>query len=123
MKITRILHHSVNVEGHLDRETEFYRSVLSLEEVERPEIPGVAGRWFSVGDAQVHLVDAPAGSEPIRPTGPHECFGVEDLDQTIAELKERGISYRRASQGQTVQIWIVSPLGNTIELQQDPTYR
>jgi hypothetical protein len=86
----------------------------------RPEIPGVDGRWFTAGDGQVHLVDAPMAGEGIDPTGPHFCLGVDDLDAAVAELEERGIPYLRATQPvDVVQIWIVDPAGNTVELQQD----
>jgi catechol 2,3-dioxygenase-like lactoylglutathione lyase family enzyme len=120
MKLTRILHHSVNVEGGLAGAEDFYRQLLALGDLSRPEIPGIDGHWFGIADAQVHLVDAPAGPGPIRPAGPHVCFGVEDLDAAVAELEAQGIDYTRGAQGTTVQIWIVDPSGNTIELQQDP---
>ena len=119
MRVTRILHHSVNVEGRLDECADFYRR-LELPGLTRPDIPGVAGRWFGAGPAQVHLVDAPAGDQVIRPTGPHVCFGVEDLDGAIAELERDGTPYLRGAQGEVVQIWVTDPAGNTIELQQDP---
>ena len=121
MKVTRILHASVNVEGTLDSAAAFYASVLGLVPAARPTIPGVAGRWFSVGDAQVHLVDAPCRGAPrIDPTGPHVCFGVEDLDAAIQELEAGGVPYERGAQGDVVQIWITDPSGFTIELQRDP---
>lgn len=120
MDVTRILHHSVNVEGKLDETTAFYRRLLSLPDLERPEIPGVGGHWFDTENAQVHLVDAPTGHRPIRPTGPHVCFGVRDLEAAVQELEGKDIAYLRALQGSVVQIWIVDPAGNTIELQQDP---
>ncbi len=119
MKVTRILHHSVNVEGDLDRCVDFYRH-LSLTSTPRPEIPGVAGHWFAVDRAQVHLVDAPAGESDIRPTGPHVCFGVEDLAAAMSELERDSIPFVRGRQGTVEQIWVADPVGNTIELQQDP---
>ncbi len=119
MKLTRILHHSVNVEGRLAESDAFYRR-MNLQGLTRPDIPGVGGRWFAAGAAQVHLVDAPQGSDMIRPTGPHVCFGVEDLDAAITELEQEGVPYVRGAQGAVVQIWIADPAGNTIELQQDP---
>jgi catechol 2,3-dioxygenase-like lactoylglutathione lyase family enzyme len=123
VKLTRILPHSVNVEGDLGGAVGFYRDLFALSDLPRPEIPGIEGHWFAVGDAQVHLVDAPAGPGPIRPAGPHVCFGVEDLDGAVAELEAQGIDYTRATQGTTVQIWIIDPSGNTVELQQDPAVR
>ena len=119
MKVTRILHHSVNVEGRLAECASFYQR-MNLPGLARPEIPGVEGRWLAAGPAQVHLVDAPQGAETIRPTGPHVCFGVEDLNGAIAELEQEGIPYVRGAQGEVVQIWVADPAGNTIELQQDP---
>lgn len=121
MKVTRILHASVNVEGCLDATAAFYTSVLGLDSTPRPTIPGVSGQWFSVGDAQVHLVDAPhRGAPRIDPTGPHLCFGVEDLDAAVGELDRAGIPYERGAQGDVAQIWVTDPSGFTLEFQADP---
>lgn len=119
MKITRLLHASVNVHGALDPSARWYREFLGLEGTERPEIPGIPGAWFSLDGTQVHLVGGPPEGTAIDPTGPHFCFGVEDLDQAVAELDSLGTPYRRAQQGDIVQIWIADPAGNTVELQQD----
>jgi catechol 2,3-dioxygenase-like lactoylglutathione lyase family enzyme len=122
VKVTRILHASINVEGSLDATRGFYAERLQLSSADRPDIPGVAGHWFQVGDAQLHLVDAPHRGVPaIDPTGPHLCVGVDDLDAAIGELDDRGIPYVRGAQGDVVQIWITDPSGFTVELQQDPS--
>jgi catechol 2,3-dioxygenase-like lactoylglutathione lyase family enzyme len=120
MRVTRTLHHSVNVEGNLAPTVEFYRRLLGLPSDDRPEIPGVGGHWFGLGNAQLHLVDADAGHGRIQPTGPHLCLAVDDLDGAIAELDAESVPYLRGAQGTTVQIWFADPAGNTIELQQDP---
>jgi catechol 2,3-dioxygenase-like lactoylglutathione lyase family enzyme len=121
MKLTRILHASVNVKDRLEPTAAFYSTILGLDPAPRPTIPGIAGQWFSVGDAQLHLVDAPhRGAPRIDPTGPHICFGVEDLDAAVAELDGAGIPYERGTQGAITQIWITDPSGFTIELQRDP---
>jgi catechol 2,3-dioxygenase-like lactoylglutathione lyase family enzyme len=122
VKVTRSLHHSVNVEGRLDDTVAFYRRLLDLDDESRPVIPGVEGHWFAVGSLQLHLVDADAGPPGIQPTGPHVCFAVEDLAAAVAELEESGIPYLEGAQGTTVQIWFVDPAGNTIEIQQDPAF-
>jgi len=119
MKVTRIAHVSVNVEANLDDTRHFYRDVFGLGDVARPDIPGVAGHWHAIGDAELHLVDAPHAGHGIDPTGPHFCVYVEDLDAAIRELDAAGIELLRGAQGDVVQIWIVDPAGNTIELQQD----
>jgi catechol 2,3-dioxygenase-like lactoylglutathione lyase family enzyme len=119
VKVTRTLHHSVNVEGRLDETVAFYRRLLELDDESRPVIPGVDGHWFAAGQIQLHLVDADEGPQAIKPTGPHVCFAVEDLPAAIAELEESGIPYVEGAQGEVVQIWFVDPAGNTIEIQQD----
>jgi catechol 2,3-dioxygenase-like lactoylglutathione lyase family enzyme len=121
VKVTRTLHHSFNVEGQLDRSVHFYQQLFDMTDDDRPTIPGVEGHWFGAGNAQLHLVDAPAGPGPIQPTGPHVCFAVADLGAAVAELEEAGIPYAEGAQGTTVQIWFADPAGNTIEIQQDPS--
>jgi catechol 2,3-dioxygenase-like lactoylglutathione lyase family enzyme len=120
VRVTRTLHHSFNVEGELAETVDFYRRLLGMSDDPRPEIPGVEGHWFGIGVVQLHLVDAPAGAGPIRPTGPHVCFAVSDLEGAIAELERDGVPYVRGAQGTTVQIWFTDPAGNTVEIQQDP---
>jgi lactoylglutathione lyase/glyoxylase I family protein len=119
MKVTRVLHVSVNVEDDLDPAREFYRRLFGLDTHARPDIPGIGGHWFALGDAELHLVDAPAGQSAIRPAGNHFCVAVEDLDAAVAELDREGVEYVRGAQGEVVQIWIADPAGNTVELQQD----
>lgn len=119
VKVTETLHHSVNVVGRLEETVAFYQQVLGLPDESRPDIPGVDGHWFTAGHAQLHLVDAEAGSQSIKPTGPHVCFAVEDLAAAVSELEAAGIPYLEGAQGTTVQIWFVDPAGNTIEIQQD----
>jgi catechol 2,3-dioxygenase-like lactoylglutathione lyase family enzyme len=120
VKVTRILHSSVNVSGRLEECDRFYSELLGLAPLVRPEIPGVEGRWFAVGDEQVHLVDAAMAGAGIDPTGPHVCLGVDDLEAAVAELDARAIPYVRASQpGGVEQVWVSDPAGNTVELQHD----
>ena len=122
MKVTRLHHVSVNSNGaDLDEMVRFYREVIGLGDEDRPDIPGIPGHWHTLGDQQLHLVGAPAKGAGIDPTGHHYCVNVDDLDGAVAELEAQGIEYVRAVQGPgTVQIWVVDPAGNTIELQQDP---
>ncbi len=119
MRVTRTLHHSVNVQGQLSGSVDFYRRLLELPDEPRPVIPGVEGHWFGAGGIQLHLVDAPADGT-IQPTGPHVCFAVADLRAAVAELEAADIPFVEGAQGTTVQIWFVDPAGNTIEIQQDP---
>ena len=125
MKVTRFHHVSVNANGtSLDEMVGFYGNLLGLDDADRPDIPGIPGHWHTVGDLQLHLVGAPSRGPGIDPTGHHFCVAVEDLDEAVSELEAKGIDYERAVQGPgTVQIWIIDPAGNTIELQQETASR
>jgi catechol 2,3-dioxygenase-like lactoylglutathione lyase family enzyme len=130
MRVTGVQHVSIATgPGGLDELVAFYRDVLGLPDLVRPDIPGLDGHWFALGDRQLHLVDdpRPPSGRGIDPTGPHFCVEVDDLDAAVAELTGRGIEHLRATQQrpgtdqEAVQIWITDPAGNTIELQQgDP---
>ena len=56
----------------------FYRDVLGLAEIEKPEeLKARGGAWFQVGALQLHL-----GVDPEQETPPskrHVCFLVDDL--------------------------------------------
>jgi catechol 2,3-dioxygenase-like lactoylglutathione lyase family enzyme len=121
MKVNRFHHVSVNChDASLDDMVAFYGGLFELDDVPRPEIPGVGGHWHAVGEQQLHVVAAPPRGTPIDSTGNHYCVAVDDLDAAIAELEARSVPYRRGVQGESVvQIWLNDPAGNTIELQQD----
>ena len=121
MKVTGFHHVSVNRhDAALTDMVSFYAGLFGLESKERPEIPGVPGHWFNVSGQELHVVGAAPRGTDIDSTGNHFCITVEDLEQAIAELDDKEIPYQRAVQGAgTVQIWIIDPAGNTIELQQD----
>ena len=121
MKVTRFHHVSVNChDATLDDMVAFYGGLLELDDVPRPDIPGVGGHWHAVGDQQLHVVAAPPRGTPIDSTGNHYCVAVADLDAAIAELEARGIRDQRGLQNESVvQIWINDPAGNTLELQQE----
>jgi glyoxylase I family protein len=124
VRITRVLHASVNVAGGIADAASFYRDILGLPVSWRPEVPGVPGAWFELGDLQLHLV----GSDPlvsgIDPGAHHVCFAVDDLDAAVAALDAARIDHVEGSQdhhGHIVrQVWINDPAGNVIEFQQDP---
>jgi catechol 2,3-dioxygenase-like lactoylglutathione lyase family enzyme len=115
----------VNCERQLEATRRFYSELLGLPDANRPDIPGVDGHWFAVGDAQLHLVDAPMAGQGIDPTGDHWCVEVDDLDAARDELTAAGIAYVEAAQGPVVQLWVTDPAGRTVELQQarEPTSR
>ncbi len=118
MKVVRVNHVSVNCDGKLEETRRFYEDLFGLASAGRPEIRGISGLWFSVGDAQLHLVDAPASGAALDPVGDHWCVQVDDLDAARAELAAAGVEMVEGAQGPVMQIWISDPAGRTVELQQ-----
>ena len=101
--------------------TEWYRDVLGLAPVERPEGATADGSWFQLGDAQVHLfqpVEPELGKRPVAP--PHFAVEVADLEATVSELRERGVTVYEGEhvQGFGYQAMVLDPSGNLIELNQ-----
>lgn len=124
MKVTRILHASVNSAAAPESTVDFYRRVLGMEASPfRPDIPGVPGQWFDVGEAQLHLIGIASSGAGLDPSRHHVCFGVADLEDAVSELEAAGVTYFRASQqhphGVVEQVFLTDPSGNVIELQQD----
>jgi len=107
----------VNVEGNLEATRRFYTEVLGLGDAERPDL-GIGGHWHTLGDAQLHLIDATPPGEGIDPIGPHFCVEVDDLDAAIEELDGRGIEFFAIGEGASRQVFVADPSGNTVELQQ-----
>ncbi len=124
MRITRILHASVNTSAATEETAAFYRDVLGLATTWRPDI-GVPGTWFTVDDAQLHLVGSAPLPGVLDPRAHHVCFGTADLDAAVAELDARDVPYVSAEQqhpGRVVrQVFFTDPAGNVIELQEDPS--
>jgi glyoxylase I family protein len=121
VRVTRILHSSVNIgdEPTAAAGLAFYRDVLGLADTgTRPDF-GFAGAWLDVGDAQVHLIGGSRGSGAIRPTDHHICFGVADLDEALGELEAAGTESFTIGEGDARQVFFADPAGNTIELQAD----
>jgi catechol 2,3-dioxygenase-like lactoylglutathione lyase family enzyme len=93
----------------------FYRDVLGLSEVPKPEaMQGRGGMWFQAGPVQIHI-----GVEPdMRPSvKAHPALVVTELDTWLARLAAAGFRWKPAEEipgtrrGHT---W--DPFGNRIEL-------
>jgi catechol 2,3-dioxygenase-like lactoylglutathione lyase family enzyme len=106
----------------LERSLAFYRDLLGLVPVERPDF-GFAGAWLAAGDAQVHLIVVPEGTEvgtpvsKLTPLANHTAFVVDDLSAAVAALRERGLAV--VGGGSLGQAWVQDPDGNVIEFATD----
>ena len=131
MKITRISHLSINVDGREEETRNFYHTLLGMPLINhlRPQSfkDAIPGDWFALGEERLHVFNYEVGS-PLRtpgspqPGGPHFAVYVEDLPAAIAELESADIPFWSNGEGVKRQIWILDPGGNTVELNQDPDY-
>ena len=107
------VHHvSINVRDTTES-LEFYTDVLGLAaRDDRPDF-SFGGAWLDIGGQQVHLIEA----EVPNSCGQHFAIQIADLDDTVAELRGRGIDVGDPSGvGSARQAFLFDPSGNMIEL-------
>ena len=114
MRPAGVHHVSLNVDD-VDAAKDFYIDVLGF--TERPDRPdfGFGGAWLDVGGQQVHLIEAGTPAD----LGQHFAVRVADIDATVAELREKGLTVSDAKPVATnFQAFLHDPAGNTVELHQ-----
>ena len=104
----------------LERSLAFYRDLLGLAPVPRPDL-GIPGAWLGAGDAQVHLIEVPtdfdAGTPPaaLNPAAGHAAFGIDDYAATLGTLRAHGLEVLTFGEA-SGQMWVRDPDGHLIEL-------
>jgi catechol 2,3-dioxygenase-like lactoylglutathione lyase family enzyme len=113
MKLAGVHHVSLNVED-AEKTGRFYIDVLGLEVLPRPDFP-FAGYWLRTGNQEIHLIEV---KDHRVPGGEHFAFRVEDMDETVRELTERGVKVSKPMQipGAGRQAFLRDPSGNLVEL-------
>ena len=96
----------------------FYRDILGLEPIDRPDF-GFPGAWLQAGTgAQVHLIVAPREDAPpvrkITPIENHTAFAIDDYEATRDHLRSHGLEVLETKPKQG-QMWVTDPSGNVIE--------
>ncbi len=120
------LHHVSLTISNLTKSKAFYRDILCLEELERPDFD-FEGAWFRIGKGQLHLiVDESLPKDPkqiIDSRGPHFAVRVDAYDKTAQWLKENQIEIleKPNSRSGFAQIFCCDPDGNIIELHVEQT--
>ena len=118
MLFTEIHHVSLNVSDSA-RSLEFYRDVLGMAELPRPDFP-FGGAWLDAGAGrQIHLIEADVPAD----VGQHVAFRVGSIDDAIAALRAVGTDVEDARPvGKTgiLQTFFADPDGNRIEFTQLP---
>ena len=114
MRPLAVHHVSINVDD-VDAALTFYTDVLGLEpRTDRPDF-GFGGAWLDAGGQQVHLIEG----TPPSTLGQHFALLVDDLDGTVAELRDRAVEVSDPQPvGSSRQAFVSDPSGNLVELHQ-----
>ncbi|MFT5211905.1 MAG: glyoxylase I family protein [Flavobacterium sp.] len=98
----------------------FYREVLCLDQIPRPESFKFPGAWFQAGSGQVHLIQFKEGDDvgtpptSINPRGSHTAFSTLDYEETLRYFKDKGIEVFETNVDMG-QMWIKDPDGHVLE--------
>ena len=115
MALVGVHHVSLNV-GDAEKAVRFYREVLGLEQIPRPDF-GFPGYWLRSGGQEIHLIQV---ADHRAPDGQHFAFRVEELDRVVAQIRSHGVEVSDPFPvpGAGRQSFLRDPSGNLIELNQ-----
>ncbi len=118
-RLTQLDHGSIPV-GDIDEAVGFYRDVLGLAPIHRPDF-GFPGAWFDAGGVAVHLTTDGAlrgKDSPVRPNEGHLAFQADDADAMLEHLATHGVSVWELPNSPAArrQIFFNDPWGNMLEI-------
>ncbi len=118
MLFAEIHHVSLNV-SETDRALAFYRDVLGMRVLPRPDFT-FGGAWLDAGGGgQIHLIEVDVPHD----VGQHVAFRVTSLDETIDQLRAAGVDVgdaRPVADTGILQTFVTDPDGNRLEFTQPP---
>ena len=120
--ITGLAHVCFHVRS-LDASLAFYRDGLGLAEA-FPFLHDDGtkfGVYLHVGGRNfLEFFEGKVDETAGRPSYSHFCLEVDDIEQTAAELRTRGVEVTEVKLGddRSLQAWLADPDGNRIELHQ-----
>ncbi len=118
-KINYTLNHASLIISDINVSLTFYRDVLGLQQVDRPDL-GFPGAWFQLGDQQIHLLELenpdPTTGRPVHGgRDRHVALNVEALAPIKDILDKNGIVYTMSISGRKA-LFCRDPDGNAIEI-------
>ncbi len=127
----KILHHVSLVSKNIEASAAFYRHVLQLDEVKRPDFP-ISGRWLRSGGVEIHLIDKSDGTfrplKTIDHNDIHFAIRVPHFENEITRLKQLGyveesdkggdkqLRINRNGKAGYPQLFIIDPDNHVIEI-------
>jgi lactoylglutathione lyase/glyoxylase I family protein len=105
----------------LDRALGFYQDGLGFEHAFdfMRESGERYGCYLHIGERNfIELFEGEPSEPAERPSFRHFCLEVEDIEDTVATLRDRGLEVSEIKLGkdQSYQAWLTDPDGNRIEL-------
>ena len=114
MKVLSLEHVSVTSPEDLEDEVVgWYRDLLGLDEMEKPDGTREKGAWFRIGEQQVHVTI----DEHNPPKVSHFGLIVDDFDEVVRRLRESGCHIEQAAHipGRR-RFYTRDPAGNRLEV-------
>lgn len=113
------VHHVSLLVADTGRALGFYRDVLALPVIDRPDLP-FPGAWLGAGGQQIHLLELPnpdpvSGRPPHGGRDRHVAFSVAGLEAIRARLDGARVAYTLSRSGRAA-LFVRDPDGNTLEL-------
>lgn len=123
----KTIDHITLVVKNLQQSGDFYRDVLGMQEIERPNF-GFPGRWFQSGKTQIHMnvegeeagrAGLPSLGASLPSRGFHYAFEVDNCDAAADQLQQLGIEIvtgPRSRPDGARQLYIYDPDGHLVEV-------
>ena len=113
------LHHVSFTVQDLEASKHFYRDVLGLAEIPRPDLQA-RGAWLAVGDRQIHLIagsDRRKESDNVLIRSDHVALEVNDLEGVRKQLQAAGLEFHEGENFEIGigQIFCQDPDGHVVE--------
>ncbi len=120
MKHLKRLHHVALHVADVARSRAFYRDVLELDELPRPDFD-FPGAWFALGPGfELHLIGGRTAPVHSASRGNHFAIEVSDIEAVAAFLRAKGLHFRgpKTRPDGAWQIFLADPDGHVIEFTQ-----
>jgi catechol 2,3-dioxygenase-like lactoylglutathione lyase family enzyme len=114
VRVLLLEHVSVTSPEELEEDVvAWYREILGLEEIEKPEGTRSRGAWFAIGDQQVHVTIDEHNPAKVS----HFGIVVDDFAETVERLRGAGCHIEQASPipGRR-RFYTRDPAGNRVEI-------
>ncbi|WP_018922616.1 VOC family protein [Salsuginibacillus kocurii] len=116
------LHHVSLPVTDLEKAKAFYKDVLCLQEIKRPDFD-FSGAWFQVGNQHIHLIVFPASEvlkkkHELNSKEAHFALRVTNYFEARDWLKKHNVTFteNQTSRSGFAQIFCADPDGHLIEL-------